>query len=204
MASIEFSGLLVQPVAHRVREWFLAGKIDEGQLERGLTFAARAYVDHEIAGRDWAPISDVEGLVGLAADQLGGETGLVDWAEEIVQGWTLEGPIEALIASARRIVDGPGLVACRASELLLRTSGWQYEGGRESFCVRLQGVEQASPALKALLGATLGRLAAAGDSREFDVRFDGLDGGELVIFGEVEAADVAAAESRLHRAALIP
>ena len=204
MSTIEFSGLLVQPVAQRVQEWFLAGKIDEGELERGLTSAARAYVDHSIAGRDWAPIFDVEGLVRLAADQLGGETGLVDWAEEIVQGWMLEGPVEALIASARRIVDGPGLVASQASELLFRASGWQYEGSRESFCVRLQGVEKASPALKALLGATLGRLAAAGDPRDFDVRFDGLDGGELMIFGEAEAADVAAAESRLHRAALIP
>jgi uncharacterized protein with ACT and thioredoxin-like domain len=63
---------------------------------------------------------------------------------------------------------------------------------------------EVSPALKALLGATLARLAAGADARALDVRFDGIDGDELVVFGELEMGDASLAESRLHRAALIP
>jgi len=204
MQSIELSGLLVQPIADRVRAWYQAGKLDEDDLERALSTEARAFVDHSIAAGDWAPLSDVEGLVGLAAEQIGGETGLVEWADEIVGDWLLEASVEGLMVRARGIVDGPGFVVSQASELLVRNSVWRYDGGRDGFSVRLIGIAEASPALKALIGSTLARLAAGADSRDFDVRFDGLDGEELVVFGELEISDTALAESRLHRAALIP
>jgi len=204
MQSIELSGLLVQPIADRVRDWVHAGKLDEDDLERALSTDARAFVDHSIAVSDWAPLCDVEGLIGLAAEQLGGETGIVEWADEIVSGWLLEASVEGLMAQSRAIVDGPGFVVSQASGLLVRNPVWRYDGGREGFSVRLLGFAKVSPALKALLGATLARLAARADAREFDVRFDGLDRGELVVFGELEMGDTDLASSRLHRAALIP
>ncbi len=204
MQSIELSGLLVQPIADRVRGWIQAGKLDEDDLERALSTEARAIVDHSIALTDWAPLRDVEGLIGLAAEQIGGETGLVEWADEIVGDWLMETSIDTLMAGAREIVDGPGYVVSQASELILRESRWRYDGGRNGFSVRLCGLAGASPALKALLGSTLARLAAVADAREIDVRFDGIDGDELVVFGELERGDSTLAESRLHRAALIP
>lgn len=204
MQSIELSGLLVQPIADRVRDWFHAGKLDEDDLERALSSDARAFVDHSIAARDWAPLRDVEGLIALAAEQLGGETGIVEWADEIVADWLLEAEVEGLMAQSRAIVDGPGFVVSQASELLVRESVWRYDGGREGFSVRLLGMAEVSPALKALLGATLARLAAGACARALDVRFDGIDGDELVVFGELEMGDASLAESRLHRAALIP
>jgi hypothetical protein len=204
MQSIELSGLFVQPIADRVREWFHSGKLDEDDLERTLSTEARAFVDHSISADDWATLGDVEGLLSLAAEQIGGETGFVEWADEIVAGWLLEASFEGLMVKARALVDGPGFVVSQASELILRESEWRYDGGREGFSVRLLGVSEASPALKALLGSTLARLAAWADAREFDVRFDGVDGEELVVFGELEMGDATLAESRLHRAALIP
>lgn len=204
MESIEVSGLLVQPLADRVRQWVHAGKLDEDDLERALSSQARDFVDHSIAARNWVPLSDIEGLVTLAAEQLGGETGLVEWADEIVRDWLLEASVDGLMNRARSLVDGPGFIVSQSSELLVRADGWCYDGGRESFAVRLLGMAGASPALKALLGATLARLAAAASAREFDVRFEGVDGEELVIFGELEMGDATLAESRLHRAALIP
>ncbi len=204
MQSIELSGLLVQPIADRVRGWTQTGKLDEDDLERALSTEARAIVDHSIALTDWAPLRDVEGLIGLAAEQIGGETGLVEWADEIVGDWLMETSIDTLMTGAREIVDGPGYVVSQASELILRESRWRYDGGRNGFSVRLCGLASASPALKALLGSTLARLAAVADAREIDVRFDGIDGDELVVFGELERGDSTLAESRLHRAALIP
>ena len=70
--------------------------------------------------------------------------------------------------------------------------------------MRLSGVGVASAPLKALLGGTLARLAERAGASAFDVRFDGIDGDELVIFGELECGDRSLAESRLQRAALIP
>ena len=82
MDSIELSGLLVQPIARRVSDGVVSGKLDEDDLERALSADARNWVDHVLPATDWAPLQDVEGLVGLVAAQLGGETGLVAEALE--------------------------------------------------------------------------------------------------------------------------
>jgi hypothetical protein len=149
---------------------------------------------------------DVESLVDLMADQIGGETGFVEWADEIVEGWREELVISELLRGSRSLVDAPGYLVCMASERLLRGAHWRYEGGRTTFSVRLPDLAEASPALKALLGAVLARLAASPQDGRFDVRFEGVDGPELIVFGETEsqpAIDDALGESRLHRAALI-
>lgn len=207
---IQLSGLLIQPLAARLRDWSLAGKLCEDDFERALTHDGRALLDTPLPAADWAPLRDVEGLVSLAADQLGGEPGLVDWADEIVTGWKHSDSLARLLRGARALVDAPGFVVSQASELLVREPDWRYDGGRSAFAVRLRGLGSASPALKALVGALLARLATEVQVRDFDVRFDGVDGQELVVFGEVEVAeesaddeDAANDESRLHRAALV-
>jgi hypothetical protein len=86
---------------------------------------------------------------------------------------------------------------------LVRACDWRYEGGRESFSFFIGGVAEASPELKSLIGACLARLAAAASPREIDARFDGVDGAELVIFGQMKVGEDALSEGRLHRAALI-
>ena len=202
MRSIEVSGLLLQPLANRVRGWLAEGKLDENDLEQ-VSNDARAFVDHQVAREDWALLADAESLVGLIANQLGGEPGIVEWAAEIVEDWLLEAPIEELLRSARRLTDAPGFVVSQTSERLLRAGEWSYEGGAERFSVRLSGVGAVSAPLKALLGGTLARLAERAGASAFDVRFDGIDGDELVIFGELECGDRSLAESRLQRAALI-
>jgi len=203
MQSIHLSGLLIQPVAERIRGWNAEGKITEDDLERALTTDGRALVDHSMGQGDWAPLEDVEGLVGLVAEQVGGETGLVEWAEEIVECWRKDEPIEGLIRSSRALVDSPGFVVSQASELLVRNADWLYDGGRSVFSVRVRGMREASPALKSLLGALLARLAVAPEGRDFDVRFDGIDSDDLVVFGEALSEENADGESRLHQAALI-
>ena len=198
----QLSGMLVQPIAHRIEEWTKSGKLDEDDLERALPGIARDWVDHSIAASDWAPLEDVERLVTLAAEQLGGETGLVEWADEIVRGWLLDSSVEALVANARHLVDRPGYVVSQVTERLVQSASWRYEGGRTGFSVRLCGLSKMSPALKSLIGACLVQLATVADEREVDARFEGVEASELVIFGEVEAAMEGRAESRLHRAAL--
>ncbi|GEM_PF-1983888 len=204
-APVSLSGLLVQPIAQRLADWTGSGKLDENDLD-ALSTDARAWVEHSIAASDWAALADVEALVDLASAQLGGETGLVEWAAEIASDLLAEGPIIDLVASASRLsADGPGFVASQSSDQLVRRADWSYEGALDRFSVRLRGLAAASPALKSLLGACLARLAAAGDARAFDVRFEGVDGAELVVFGELEEAVLSEGEaSRLHRAALIP
>ena len=204
MRSIEVSGLLLQPLAKRIRGWLADGKLDENDLEQALSSNARAFIDHEVAREDWAMLADVEGLVGLIADQLGGEPGIVEWASEVVEEWLVESPIEQLLRSARRLADAPGFVVSQASERLVRDGRWCYEGGGERFMVRLSGIAETSAPFKALVGGTLARLAERAGASAFDVRFDGIDGDELVIFGELECGDRSLAESRLQRAALIP
>jgi hypothetical protein len=204
MRSIEVSGLLLQPLAERVRGWLAEGKLDENDLEQALTSDARAYVDHQVARGDWARLADVEGLVDLIAEQLGGEPGIVEWAGEVVEDWLLEPPIEQLLWSARRLTDAPGFVVSQTSERLVRQGAWHYEGGAERFTVRLSGIGAASAPFKALVGGTLARLAERAGASAFDVRFDGIDGDELVVFGELECDDRSLSESRLQRAALIP
>lgn len=203
MQSIQLSGLLVGPIAQRIRRWNLDGKINEDDLEYALTDDARALVDHSMGFVDWAPLEDVEGLVGLAAEQIGGDTGLVEWAQALVDDWQDEAPIEDLIRGSQSLADAPGFVVSQASELLVRNADWIYDGGRSTFSVRLRGMGDASPALKVLLGALLARLAMTSGGRDFDVRFDGVESDELVVFGEAVSGDDSSGESRLHQAALI-
>ncbi len=203
MRSIYLSGFFVTPLAERIRAWNLDGKISEDDLENALTADARGLVDHPVGLTDWVPIDEVESLVALLADQLGGETGLVEWAAEIVSEWRAESLIDALTRSSQTLVDSRGFIVSQMSELLVRDAQWRYEGGRSEFSVRLFGMADGSPALKSLLGALLAQLAAMPDGREFDVRFEGIDGPELVIFGQRLPVDEAHEQSRLHQAALI-
>ncbi len=196
------SGLIVQPIAEHIRAWNLEGKISEQDLDDALTYEGRALVDHTLALADWVPVEDVEGLVGLAVEQVGGETGIVEWAEEIVRGWENEAAVETLLRAGRSLVDAPGFVVSQVSALVLNSADWVYEGGDTSFSVRLSGLDDVSPALKALMGAIFARLAEIPTDRDFDVRFDEIDGGDLVVFGEV-CDDDGLGRSRLHRAALI-
>ena len=203
MQSIHLSGFLVQPIVERIRDWNADGKITEDDLERALTTDARAHLDHSIGIADWASLGDVEGLVALAAEQIGGETGFVEWAVELVELWREEEPIEGLMHVSRSLTDAPGFIVSQVSEILVRDADWLYDGGRLAFSVRLRGMSEASPALKSFLGALLARIAIASRDRDFDVRFEGIDCDDLVVFGEAPADDVADGESRLHQAALI-
>ena len=204
MNGIHFSSLIVEPISLRIRDWHVAGKITEEDLENALSEDARALIDHSLAEGDWASMDDVEGLVGLAAEQIGGEAGLVEWAEEIVSCWREDSAVEDLIKAGRGLPDSAGFVVSQMSELLLRDADWIYDGGRSSFSVRLRGMSEVSPALKALIGAVLARLATTPTELDFDVRFDGVDGGDLVVFGElVDQAGADGGEGRLHQAALI-
>ncbi len=207
MKPIELRGLLAQPLALRIRDWLEAGKLDEDALDDALPSDARAWIDHPIALEDWAALGEIEALVEVAASQLGGEAGLVEWADDLVGGWLLDSPLAGVLVRGRGLVDGPGYVLSEAGTALLRRVDWRYEGGRASFGVRFEGLAELSPALKALLGACLARLAGAAQPDRFDVRFDGVDGDVLVVFGarlDASFAGGAEAEHRLHRAALIP
>jgi len=204
MNGIHLSGLIVEPIAERIRGWNVAGKISEEDLDNALSGNARALIDHSLSEEDWAPLDDVEGLIGLAAEQIGGETGVVEWADEIVLGWQEKAAIENLVKAGRSLTDSPGFVVSQASALFLREADWHYGGGRSSFNVRLGGMSEVSPALKALIGALLARLAMMPTDLDFDVRFDGVDGGDLVVFGEIAGQENdEGGEGRLHQAALI-
>ena len=203
MQSIFLSGLLIAPIAERIRALCLEGKIQEDDLEFALTADARSLLDHSMGFVDWTPLEDVEGLVGLVAEQIGGETGLVDWSQDLVEDWRDDAAIEDLIRGASALVDTPGFVVSQASELLVRDADWFYDGGRSAFSVRLRGMGDMSSTLKALLGGVLSRLATAPQGRDFDVRFDGVDHDDLVVFGEAMCGEDPEGESRLHRAALI-
>jgi hypothetical protein len=205
MSSLRLSGHFLQPLSLLVEEWLGEGKLNEDELEHALEPDARAVVDHGILSSDWAPLEVAESLVALVASRLGGEAGLVDWAREIVVGWRDREPMSDLIQRGAGLVDAPGFVVSHASAALVRDADWHYEGGPTRFVVRLRGVEAARPELKALLGALLARLADSVPGIDFDVRFSGVDEGELVVFGEraEDASTDPSSESRLHRAALI-
>ena len=204
-ASLELSGLIVQPIARRLADWTESGKLEDEALD-GLSTEARAWVEHSIASTDWAELAEVEALVDLAATQLGGETGIVEWADEIAADLLECAPIADVVEAARRLTDdGPGFAASQASDRLLRAVAWAYEGGASRFSVRLEGLGDASPALKSLIGACLARIAEAGDPRDFDTRFEGVDAATLAVFGALEGDALSEGEaSRLHRAALVP
>ena len=57
-------------------------------------------MDHSISTEDWASLEDVESLVAVVAAQLGGETGLVDWAEALVAEWLEDDSIPSLMGAA--------------------------------------------------------------------------------------------------------
>ena len=166
---------------------------------------ARAWVEHSIATTDWARLGDVEGLVELASSQVGGDTGLVEWADAIADELLEAKPIADIVAAAGRLTtDGPGFAASQTSDQLFRSVRWQYECGDSRFAVRLVGGAGASAALKSLVGACLARVAAAGDPSTFDTRFEGVDVDALAVFGEVSDGTLPAyASSWLHRAALV-
>ena len=205
MSSIMLSGLVVQPVALRIEEWLGAGKLTEEDLEGALDHDARALVDHGISAGDWTPLTVAESLVALASSQVGGETGLVEWAGAIVDHWCESDPFGDWITRSRGLVDGPGFLAAHASEALVREAQWRYEGRGGDFVLRVSGFEAATPELRALLGALLARLAEHAIEGVLDVRFTGVDEAELVVFGESGSQPSAdpAGESRLLRAALV-
>jgi hypothetical protein len=203
MNDVQLSGLLVQPIAERIRDWHAQGKLTEDDLDRALTTTARAQVDHAIAADDWAPLADVEGLVQLASEQLGDDSLFVEWADEIFVRWAEEAWVRGLLRSARSLVDGPGFVVAHAGEMLVRGADWRYRGGRAAWSVHFGSLGSASPAIKSLMGALLARLAGAARHGLVDVRFEGVDGDDLHVFGELPPRDDEDGESRLHRAALV-
>jgi len=205
MSTIFLSGLFVQPLTLRVEEWVGEGKLSEEDLERSLGSDARALLDHGMDRADWAPLEVVESLVALAAMQLGGETGLADWAREIALDWREREGIRELFERARSLVDGPGFLVTQLGEALLRDCRWEYEGGRAHFSVRLLGFESATPQLKALLGSLLARLVEQSAGADLDVRLAGVDASELVLFADRPGRTSfdPTSESRLFRAALV-
>ncbi len=205
MHSIELSGLFIQPLAQRIAGWLDTGKLDEADLDGALTPNARSIVDLATDFIDWVPLDDVETLVAVVAAQLGGETGLADWAQTIVEGWADEQLFVSILQDARGLVDAPGYVVIQSSKRLIRYSDWQYEGGRDRFSVRLLELETASSDLKALLGALLSRLAEATENGFEEVRFEGVEAAELLVCGERNVPDPIdeKGESRLHRVALV-
>lgn len=200
----KLSAFFVSPVADFLRSRTLSGKLDEDEIERTLSANAQAILDHSMDPSDWAELRDVEGMVSLVASELGGEAGLVEWAEEVVTGWIEAGTLDALLESARALVDSQGFAVSQASALFVREPAWEYEGNDRGFSVRVRGVAEASPALKALLGGILSRLGRRVSPVSFDVRVEGVDSKDLVIFGEAQDGEDISAEGRLHRAALIP
>ncbi len=205
MSSSPLRALFVEPLAERVRFWLACGKLADDDVDGMLSAQARAWVEGACEATLATPLEDVETLVALVSEQLGGESALSDLAAEIVAVWVTRSPIAGLLRAALPLADGAGFVASQASECLVVAPDWSYEGGRDEFELRIDGLSAASPELRALLGALLARLAVAGSKRALDVRVRGVDDAELVIAGRIASARVAdpADESRLHRAALV-
>jgi len=201
----ELSGLLVRPLAERVSEWLDAGKLDADDLDRILTPNACSLVEAGAECMDWVPLEDAEALVALISEQVGGGPGLVEWAETIVDRWLSDSPFAETANAAQGLIDAAGYAASQSSEKLIRNADWRLEAGRDRFSFRVLGLESMSSDLKTLLGALLSRLAEGADRGFDDLRFDGVDGGELRVFGERPAVDEMddAGLSRLLRAALI-
>lgn len=204
MPSSPLRAPFVEPLAERVRGLLASGKLEDDVVDRALTAPARAWVEGACEATQATPLADVESLVALVASQLGGEDALAAWADEIVAAWGSRAPIAGLLRAAPGLVDGPGFVASQASDWLVVAPDWSYAGGEQAFELHIRGLADASPGLRALLGALLARLAAAGSRRALDVRVKGVDGPELVIAGRAAhaAAPDPAEVSRLRRAAL--
>lgn len=205
MQELEVSGLLASALAERVASWLDAGKLDEDDLSEALTANARALVDTPSQSVDWMPLVDVESLVAVVSDQLGGGTGLVEWAETVVTDWSSEATLMEIVASGNSKIDGAGAVVALSSEQLIRDVDWRFEGGREQFSVRLLGLDGATADLKTVIGALLSRLAQGVAGGFDDLRFEGVDCDELCVFGLSSGPRTidACGEARLHRAALI-
>lgn len=205
MDGTQLSRLLVEPLARQIDHWIERGKLDDTDLDRILSPDARSIIDLPASASIWMPIAEVETLVALVAEQLGGGTGLVEWSRQVVHQWQEEERIASLVADARGIVDAAGYVVSQLSEWLVLDPEWRCESGRERFAVSIFGLSDASVDLRTLLGALLAGVAESGGTGFDDVRFEGVDAGALVVFGERDASALLddSGESRLHRAALI-
>jgi hypothetical protein len=205
MRSLELSGRLVGLLARSVSSWADAGKLDDVDLDRRLSSTARALVDSPDTSIDWVPVEEAECLVQIVSDQVGGSPGLVEWIETVLDDWSSDPRPAEILAAGRVLVDGAGFVVAQASDCLLRGAQWRFDGGRERFSVRVRGLESMSPESKTLLGALLTRFAEGLADGFEDLRFEGVDDGELCIFGERAMSDTVdgSSESRLHRAALV-
>lgn len=205
MASTDLLAPFVEPLVLRLREWQGEGKLALDDLDRVLSPRARALVEGAVECRVATPLADVETLIALVATQLGDEAALADLGAEIASFWPAHPPIDALVRGADRMVDGCGFVASQTADWLLADADWTYSGGREGFELRLAGLADASPALRALLGAMLLRTATAVAPRGLALRLEGVDGPELSVVGRSERSAVLdpSREARLHRAALV-
>lgn len=200
-----YRAAFIQPLVERVRDWHAQGKLGLDDLDRGLSGPARAIVEGACEASSALAEEDVESLVALVAEQLGGEAALSELAGEIASEWLVCAPIDELVRTARPLVDDAGFVAAQASEWLAVAPDWTYAGCGERFELTLRGLAGASPALKALFGGLVARLAAAGAKRALDVRVRGVDEPVLVIEARAGSSDALdpERESRLHRAALV-
>lgn len=210
----EISGLLARPLAARLRMAIARGKIGEDELDDVLSFNARSILDSEDARLEWIPLDDFDSLLAGAAPLLGDEPAIAEFAAEIVEAWAHEPAVLSILDASQRLVDAPGYAVVAASELLTRSVSWAYRGGRSGFSVDVAGLAGASVATRVFLGAALARLAECPSESMDDVRFEGVDGDALRIFGthrrrpqgsggDSEPHDRSPGENRLHRAALI-
>jgi len=199
-----YRAAFVEPLAERVRAWLAEGKLDEDDLDRVLTAPARARVDGVCEASAATAAEDVESLVALLAGQLGGEAGLEELAGEIARGSFAERLLEPIQRAAQALVDGAAFAASQAADRLVADPDWRVESGRDGFALELRGVAGASPALKALLGGLLARIAGSSARSALDVRVEGQDGGALVVRGVAGAASVddPSGATRLARAVL--
>jgi hypothetical protein len=176
-----WSRLLTERFASRIADWLESGKIEDADLDVALTPNARAAVDARSIGDAWTTLTDLESLVAVVSDQLGGDPALVEWAPEILDEWVVEEPLASILEESRRLVDAAGYAASRLAVCLIRDADWSYEGGAARFEVRVAGLEQASTPLLSIVGALLAGTASRAESRFEDVRFDGIDRGELIV-----------------------